>query len=287
MADTRRKPDWLKIRIQGTEEFRFVRRLVRHERLSTVCEEAKCPNIHECWGKLRTATFMVLGSVCTRACRFCSVATGRPKEVDWDEPARLAEAVREMELRHVVVTMVTRDDLADGGAELLVRVVESLRAAAPDCGIELLISDMQGRERDIRRVAETGVEVLSHNIETVRRLTPLVRSRADYDVSLSVLRIMAEYSPTSRAKSSLMVGLGETREEIRASMGDLRDVGVSILNIGQYLQPTAAQLRPDRYLPPEEFDEMRTEALGLGFTAVESGPLVRSSYHAAEQYRSL
>ena len=263
-----------------------MRRLMRAKRLTTVCEEARCPNIHECWGTHGTATFMILGSVCTRRCRFCSVATGLPTELDLDEPRRVAEAVVEMGLRHVVVTMVNRDELADGGAGVCAATVAAIRAVSR-CSVELLTSDFGGDADAIAAVVRAAPEVLSHNVETVRRLTPLVRSHSRYDRSLRFLKTAHRLAPALLVKSSLMVGLGETTEEVLATLRDLRSVGVSIVNIGQYLQPTAQQLSVVRYWHPEEFAELRGAARAMGFMHCEAGPFVRSSYHAGEQLADL
>jgi lipoic acid synthetase len=259
---------------------------MRAKALTTVCEEARCPNIHECWGTHGTATFMILGSVCTRRCRFCSVATGLPTELDLDEPRRVAEAVTEMGLRHVVVTMVNRDDLADGGAEVCAATVAAIRAVSR-CSVELLTSDFGGDAGAIASVVRAAPEVLSHNVETVRRLTPLVRSHSKYDRSLRFLETAHRLAPDLLVKSSLMVGLGETSEEVLATLRDLRAAGVSIVNIGQYLQPTAQQLSVVRYWHPDEFAELRLAARAMGFMHCEAGPFVRSSYHAGEQLSTL
>jgi len=282
----RRKPDWLRTRPTASEEFGAVRRLMRAKALTTVCEEARCPNIHECWGTHGTATFMILGSVCTRRCRFCSVATGLPTELDLDEPRRLAEAVAEMGLRHVVVTMVNRDDLSDGGAGVCAATVAAIRAVSR-CSVELLTSDFCGSEAAIDAVVRAAPEVLSHNVETVRRLTPLVRSHSRYDRSLRFLDTAHRLAPDLLVKSSLMVGLGETAAEVHETLRDLRSVGVSIVNIGQYLQPTAQQLSVVRYWHPDEFAELRRAARSMGFMHCEAGPFVRSSYHAGEQLANL
>ena len=281
-----RKPAWLRTRPAVSEEFGDVRRLMRAKALTTVCEEARCPNIHECWGTYGTATFMILGSVCTRRCRFCSVATGLPTELDLAEPQRVAEAVAEMRLRHVVVTMVNRDDLSDGGAEVCAATVAAIRAATR-CSVELLSSDLGGDAAAIATVVRAAPEVLSHNVETVRRLTPLVRSHSSYDRSLRFLETAHRLAPDLLVKSSLMVGLGETPDEVLATLRDLRSVGVSIVNVGQYLQPTAQQLSVVRYWRPDEFAELRRAARAMGFMHCEAGPFVRSSYHAGEQIESL
>lgn len=281
-----RKPAWLKVRLDVNRNYRDVKNLVRGSGLHTVCEEARCPNIHECWAHHRTATFMVLGEVCTRACRFCAVSSGRPAPVDPEEPGRVASAVAEMGLAHVVITMVTRDDLPDGGAEALARTVRAVHDRNPGCTVEVLSSDLGGEREHIRTLCGSGAEIVSHNLETVRRLTKLARSRSDYDRSLSFLTTAKELSADAVVKSSLMLGLGETKEELLETMDDLLAAGVTVLNLGQYLQPTRTCLPVAKYWSPEEFAELRGIALGKGFLHCEAGPFVRSSYHAAEQYRS-
>ncbi len=279
-----RKPDWLKVQLNTNDNFKYVKRVTSKERLTTVCEEARCPNIHECWGQHRTATFMILGEICTRRCRFCSVETGLPTPVDPDEPARVAHAVAEMQLKHAVVTMVNRDDLPDGGAAVLAETVRAIHAAAPQCSVEVLSSDLMGDATSIGVVAASKPEILSHNLETVRRLTPQIRSRSTYDRSLSFLQTACQLDPETAVKSSLMLGLGETREEVLESMDDLLAVGVRILNMGQYLQPTKRNAPVEKYWTPDEFAELRERALEKGFDHCEAGPLVRSSYHADDQY---
>lgn len=280
-----RKPDWLKIRLTKGENFKEIKQIMRSKTLHTVCEEAKCPNIHECWAN-RTATFMILGSICTRACRFCAVNSGRPTELDLQEPGRVAEAVLAMGLKHVVVTSVARDDLADGGASIFAETIRAVRRAAPLCSVEVLIPDFQGDEGALKTVLDAKPDMLNHNIETVERLSDRVRSKAKYGRSLELLGRSKEIAPSIPTKSSIMVGLGETREEIRRTMVDLRRVQVDVLTIGQYLQPTPQHLKIVKYYTPEEFAEMREEGLSLGFRHVESGPLVRSSYHAHEQLQA-
>ncbi len=279
-----RKPDWLKVQLNTNDNYKYVKRVTSKERLNTVCEEARCPNIHECWGKHRTATFMILGEICTRRCRFCSVETGLPTPVDPDEPARVAHAVAEMQLKHAVVTMVNRDDLPDGGASVLAATVRAIHAQAPQCSVEVLASDLMGDATSIAIVAASKPEILSHNLETVRRLTPQIRSRSSYDRSLSFLQTACQLDPDTAVKSSLMLGLGETREEVLEAMDDLLAVGVRILNMGQYLQPTKRNAPVEKYWTPEEFAELRERALEKGFDHCEAGPLVRSSYHADDQY---
>ncbi|MBX6395255.1 MAG: lipoyl synthase, partial [Alicyclobacillaceae bacterium] len=250
--------------------------------LHTVCEEARCPNIYECWSN-RTATFMILGRICTRACRFCAVTSGRPTELDLEEPGRVAEATVAMGLRHVVVTSVARDDLEDGGASIFAATIRAIRERAPWCSVEVLIPDFQGSESALRTVLEARPDILNHNVETVRRLSDRVRSRAKYERSLELLRRSKQIAPDIPTKSSIMVGVGETWEEILETMDDLRAVDCDILTVGQYLQPTRKHLPVDRYYTPEEFARLKEEGLKRGFRHVESGPLVRSSYHAHEQ----
>jgi len=257
---------------------------VRAQELHTVCEEARCPNLHECWGTHRTASFMILGDSCTRRCRFCAVGTGLPGEVDRLEPLRVAAAVSRMGLKHAHVTMVDRDDLADGGAAMMAATVRAIRARIPDCSIEILTSDFMGSREAIRAVVESGADIVSHNVETVRRLTPLVRSRSSYDRSLEFLRVAKDLDPSGVTKSSIMLGLGETPEEVVSALDDLRAARVDMVNIGQYLQPTRNNLPVDKYWHPDEFARLKKIAIEKGFLYCEAGPLVRSSYHAGEQY---
>ena len=279
-----RKPEWLKVQLNTNNNYKYIKSMIREGRLNTVCEEARCPNIHECWGEHRTATFMILGDVCTRRCRFCSVKTGLPRAVDADEPRRLAASVAHMDLRHAVITMVNRDDLPDGGAEMLARTVEAVHETALDCSVEVLASDLMADRDSIARVAAARPEVMSHNIETVRRLTPQIRSRSTYERSLEFLRLAKELDPDGTTKSSMMLGLGEEEHEILEAMDDLLAVGATVLNLGQYLQPTRTNAPVQRYYTPKEFARLRDLALKKGFTHCEAGPLVRSSYHAGEQY---
>lgn len=278
-----RKPEWLKIKLNTNESYTGLKKLMREKNLHTVCEEARCPNIHECWGSRRTATFMILGSVCTRACRFCAVKTGLPTELDWQEPERVADSVQIMNLKHVVVTAVARDDLKDGGAAIFAETVRAIRRKNPFTTIEVLPSDMGGKEENLRILMDAKPDILNHNIETTRRLTPRVRARAKYDRSLEFLRRAKEMQPDVPTKSSLMIGLGETKEEILEVMDDLRANHVDIMTIGQYLQPTKNHLKVIKYYSPEEFNELKQIALEKGFSHCEAGPLVRSSYHADEQ----
>ncbi len=280
-----RRPDWLKVQLKTESGFQNLKGILREERLHTVCEEARCPNLFECWAN-RTATFMILGNVCTRACRFCAVTTGKPSEVDWKEPQRVADAAVKMKLRHVVVTSVTRDDLADGGASIFAATIHAVRAALSDCKVEVLIPDFMGSRSALQTVMDAEPDVLNHNIETVRRLTHCVRSKAKYDRSLELLFRALEMKPHIPTKSSMMLGVGEKWEEILEALDDLRAVGVSIVTIGQYLQPTRRHLPVSRYYTPDEFAILREEGMARGFRHVESGPLVRSSYHAREQAES-
>lgn len=278
-----RKPDWLKIKLNTNETYTGLKKMMREKNLHTVCEEAKCPNIHECWAVRKTATFMILGSICTRACRFCAVKTGLPTELDLDEPKRVADSVSLMGLKHAVITAVARDDLKDGGAKVFADTVREVRKSNPFCTIEVLPSDMMGSLDNLKTLMDARPNILNHNIETVRRLTPKVRARATYDRSLELLRRAKELHPDIPTKSSLMIGLGETKEEIIETMDDLRKNNVDIMTIGQYLQPTKKHLKVIKYYSPEEFAELKEIALDKGFSHCESGPLVRSSYHADEQ----
>ncbi|MDF9759033.1 MULTISPECIES: lipoyl synthase [Peribacillus] len=278
-----RKPDWLKIKLNTNENYLGLKNMMREKNLHTVCEEAKCPNIHECWAVRRTATFMILGEICTRACRFCAVTTGRPNELDWAEPERVADSVVLMNLKHVVITAVARDDLKDGGAEVFAETVRAIRRKNPFTSIEVLPSDMGGVHENIKTLMDAKPDILNHNIETVRSLSDRVRAQAKYERSLELLRRAKELYPEIPTKSSLMVGLGETREEILETMDDLRANNVDIMTIGQYLQPTKKHLKVLKYYTPEEFAELKERALEKGFSHCESGPLVRSSYHADEQ----
>ncbi|WP_078544207.1 lipoyl synthase [Litchfieldia alkalitelluris] len=278
-----RKPEWLKIKLNTNENYTGLKKMMREKNLHTVCEEARCPNIHECWAVRKTATFMILGDVCTRACRFCAVKTGLPNELDWKEPERVAESVSLMGLKHVVVTAVARDDLKDGGAAVFAETVRAIRKSNPFTSIEVLPSDMGGVLENLKTLMDAKPDILNHNIETVRRLSDRVRARAKYDRSLEFLRRAKELQPTIPTKSSIMVGLGETKEDIIETMDDLRANNVDIMTIGQYLQPSKKHLKVEKYYHPDEFQELKEIALSKGFSHCESGPLVRSSYHADEQ----
>ncbi|WP_414043666.1 lipoyl synthase [Macrococcus animalis] len=281
--DILRKPEWLKIKLNTNKNYTGLKKMMREHNLNTVCEEAKCPNIHECWGERRTATIMILGAVCTRACRFCAVKTGLPNELDLNEPERVAESVRLMNLKHVVITAVARDDLKDGGSEVYAETIRKVREVNPYTTIEVLPSDMGGSFDNWERLMNARPDILNHNIETVRRLTPRVRARAKYDRSLEVLRRSKELQPDIPTKSSLMVGLGETWEEILEVMDDLRANDVDIMTIGQYLQPSRKHLKVQKYYTPLEFGKLRKIAMEKGFKHCQAGPMVRSSYHADEQ----
>lgn len=284
--EVQRKPDWLKIKLNTNENYTGLKKMMREKNLHTVCEEAKCPNIHECWAVRRTATFMILGDVCTRACRFCAVKTGLPTELDWQEPERVADSVTLMNLKHVVVTAVARDDLKDGGAAVFAETVRAIRRKNPFTSIEVLPSDMGGVLENLQALMDARPDILNHNIETVKRLTPRIRARATYERSLEFLRRAKEMQPDIPTKSSIMVGLGETKEELIEAMDDLRANNVDILTLGQYLQPSKKHLEVQKYYHPDEFADLREIALEKGFSHCEAGPLVRSSYHADEQVNS-
>ena len=279
------KPAWLKVRAPGSENYLRLKGLMKQLRLNTVCEEARCPNIGECWHH-GTATFMILGDVCTRACGYCAVPHGRPFELDRTEPARVAEAVAAMRLQYAVITSVDRDDLEDGGAAVFAATIAAIRRSRPECRIEVLIPDFQGSEAALRAVLAAAPDVLNHNTETVPRLYRLARAGGRYPRTLALLDRARSIAPAIPTKSGLIVGLGERWDELIETLRDLRRVGVRILTIGQYLRPTAAHLRMERYYHPDEFAALKRIALDLGFGHVESGPLVRSSYHAHEQTES-
>lgn len=272
-----KKPDWLRVKLPIGESYRHVRGLVDTHKLHTICESGNCPNMGECWGA-GTATFMILGNVCTRSCGFCAVATGRPEAVDWDEPQRVAEAIYLMKVKHAVITSVDRDELKDGGAQVWYNTIKAVKALNPDTTLETLVPDFKGKKEDIQRVSEAAPEVISHNIETVERLTRQVRIQAKYWRSMEVIRTLKESG--RRTKSGIMLGLGETKEEVIQTLTDLRDNGCDVVTIGQYLQPTQRHLPVQRFVHPDEFAAYREIGYTLGLDYVESGPLVRSSYHS-------
>lgn len=272
-----KKPNWLRVKLPTGESYKHVRDLVDTHKLHTICESGNCPNMGECWGA-GTATFMILGNVCTRSCGFCAVATGRPDPVDWDEPQRVAEAIYLMKVKHAVITSVDRDELKDGGSTIWYNTIRAVKELNPDTTLETLIPDFKGIKDQIQRIIEGAPEVVSHNIETVERLTKKVRIQAKYWRSMEVLRTLKEGG--MRVKSGIMLGLGETREEVIQTLHDLRDNGVDVVTIGQYLQPTRQHLPVDRFVHPDEFAEYREIGYNLGIDYVESGPLVRSSYHS-------
>lgn len=274
-----RRPEWLKARIPGGENYARLKTLIDAKRLHTVCEEARCPNMGECWNA-GTATFMILGDICTRSCGFCAVTTGRPDYgLDWDEPRRVVEAVEKMNLRHAVITSVNRDEREDGGAPIFAETLRLIRGRVPGCTVEVLIPDFKGNETALNIVLDARPDILNHNLETVPRLYKIVRPQANYDQSLEVLSRSKKKGMTT--KSGLMLGIGEKTDEVVQVMKDARAAGCDILTLGQYLQPTRDHLPIDRYVHPDEFNMLRDEGLAMGFRHVESGPLVRSSYHAA------
>jgi lipoyl synthase len=285
LSETPARPPWLKVRFQDTARFKETMALVRQEKLHTVCEEARCPNIGECFGG-GTATFMILGDVCTRACGFCAVTSGRPAGLDLLEPLRLARAIEAMKLEYAVITSVNRDDLPDGGASVFAACLSAVRYRAPSCRVEVLIPDLAGNWQALETIVRAGPVVLNHNIETVPRLYPRVRPKGRYERSLALIERVKQIDAAMPAKSGIMVGLGETLAELFAVMADLRGHGCDLLTVGQYLRPDARHLPVVRYYEPDEYEAIRAEGRRLGFTHVEAGPLVRSSYHAGEQARA-
>lgn len=273
----RRKPQWLKTQFPKGKRYMDVREVVEKNRLHTICTSGKCPNMAECWGN-GTATFMILGEICTRACKFCATKTGKPEPADWDEPRRVAESISSMRLKHCVLTSVDRDDLEDGGAGIWAETVKEIKKQSPGITIETLIPDFHADEKNIKKVIDAGPDIVSHNLETVRRLTPKIRSRAKYEVSLKTLQLIDGLGATS--KSGIMVGMGETQDEVLETMDDLLNVNCRIITIGQYMQPTREHLEVEDYVHPDTFEWYRQVALEKGFRFVESAPLVRSSYHA-------
>lgn len=284
-TEMQRKPEWLKTKLTTDDNYKEIKSMMRSKTLHTVCEEAKCPNIYECWAN-RTATFMILGDICTRACRFCAVNSGLPTELDWQEPERVADAAEQMGLKHCVITSVARDDLADGGAAIFAASIHAVRGRLPLCGVEVLIPDFMGNDLALRKVLDAKPDILNHNIETVERMSDKVRSKAKYSRTLALLQRSKQHAPEIPTKSSIMIGVGEEWEEILQTMDDLREASVDILTIGQYLQPTKKHLSVAKFYTPEQFAELKEEGLKRGFRHVESGPLVRSSYHAHEQVKS-
>jgi lipoic acid synthetase len=271
------KPNWLRVKLPIGEDYKHVRGLVDKHKLHTICESGNCPNMGECWGE-GTATFMILGNICTRSCRFCAVATGRPEPVDWDEPQRVAEAIHLMKVKHAVITSVDRDELEDGGAQIWYNTIMAVKSLNPETTLETLIGDFKGQEKDIQKVIEAAPEVVSHNMETVERMTRKVRVQAKYFRSLAVLETLKKGG--MRTKTGMMLGIGEEKQEIIETMKHLVNVGCDVLTLGQYLQPTKKHLPVQRFVHPDEFAELRSIGYELGFDYVESGPLVRSSYHS-------
>lgn len=272
-----RKPDWLRVKLPIGESYKHVRNLVDTHKLHTICESGNCPNMGECWGA-GTATFMILGNICTRSCGFCAVATGRPEALDWDEPQRVAEAIHLMKVKHAVITSVDRDELKDGGSTIWYNTIKAVKTLNPDTTLETLIPDFKGEAHNIQRIIDAAPEVVSHNMETVERLTRQVRIQAKYRRSLEVLNILKQGG--MRTKTGIMLGLGETKGEVIQTMEDLAAVKVDVLTLGQYLQPTPKHLNVNRFVHPDEFAELREIGYSIGFDYVESGPLVRSSYHS-------
>ncbi|MCC6289449.1 MAG: lipoyl synthase [Chitinophagaceae bacterium] len=272
-----KKPDWLRVKLPIGESYKNVRNLVDTHKLHTICESGNCPNMGECWGA-GTATFMILGNVCTRSCGFCAVATGRPDAVDWDEPQRVAEAIYLMKVKHAVITSVDRDEIKDGGSIIWYNTIKAVKALNPDTTLETLVPDFKGEKENVQRIVEAAPEVVSHNIETVERITRQVRIQAKYWRSMEVLKYLKEKG--MRTKSGIMLGLGEAKEEVLQTMRDLRANGVDVITIGQYLQPTRKHLPVQRFVHPDEFNEYTEAGYDMGFDYVESGPLVRSSYHS-------
>jgi len=281
-----RRPPWIKVRAPSGEAYEAVKDLMRSKELHTVCEEAQCPNLGECWGK-GTATFLMMGDTCTRSCGFCDIKTGRPNPLDWAEPNRIAQSVRAMNLQHVVITSVNRDDRPDGGAPIFAMVIRRIRQLQKGCSIEVLIPDFKGSRSALKMVMDAQPEILNHNVETVPRLFKKVQPQDDYEWALTTLKNAKELDPLVLTKSGIMLGLGETFDEVVEVMKDLANIGVDILTLGQYLQPSKKHLPIERYYTPQEFEQLREIGLELGFKWVESGPLVRSSYRAEEQVRTL
>ncbi len=278
-----RLPDWLKVKAPGSPRYIELKQVMRSQSLHTVCEEAHCPNIGECWGR-GTATFMILGDICTRSCRYCAVTSGRPAGLDLQEPARLAQTVSEMGLDYCVITSVNRDDLPDGGSFIFASCIRNIREQAPNCRVEVLIPDFAGSWEALQKVLEAGPDVLNHNIESTRRVFPVVRPKGDYRLSLDLLAKSKQLAPGIATKSGIIVGMGESSEEVLQTMADLREVDCDLLTVGQYLRPSRKHLPIDRFYTPSEFEQFREQGESMGFKHVASGPLVRSSYHADEQH---
>ena len=283
MTTTRRLPVWLKVKMPGGPNYSNLKKLMRQEGLHTVCEEARCPNIGECWER-ETATFMILGDTCTRACTYCAVKTGKPTGLDLEEPLRLAQTVEKLQLKYAVITSVNRDDLADGGAFIFSQCITQIKKRTPRCKVEVLTPDFQGDIKALKSVIDSGPDTFNHNIETVRRVFPRIRAKGDYDLSLDVLANAKLINPECVTKSGMMVGLGETFEEIIDTMMDWRRVICDLMTIGQYLRPSLKHSPISKWYTPQEFEELKDEGENLGFKHIASGPLVRSSYHADEQH---
>jgi len=281
-----RRPEWIKVRAPSGETYEWLRGMMRSKALHTVCEEARCPNIGECWGS-GTATFLIMGEICTRSCGFCDIATGRPSPIDWLEPERVARAVQRMDLRHAVITSVNRDERPDGGAPIFAMVINRIRELQPGCSIEVLIPDFKGSHKALKIVMDARPEILNHNVETVPRLFKNVQPQDNYAWAQATLSNAKQLDPEVLTKSGIMLGLGETMDEVKETMQDLRSWGVDIITIGQYLQPSKKHLPIERYYTLEEFEALKAFGEEIGFKWVESGPLVRSSYHAEKQVRAL
>jgi len=279
-----RKPDWLKIQLPNTSDYKWMHQTIRDNQLHTICTSGKCPNAAECWAA-GTATFMILGDICTRACKFCNVKTGKPLAVDVKEPFRIARSIQIMKLRHAVITSVDRDDLEDGGADIWAQTITKVKEMNPGITQEVLIPDFNGLRHLIKQVIDAKPEVISHNLETVRRITPIIRTRAKYDLSLDVLRYISENGVVS--KTGIMLGLGEKEEEVIQTMKEAFEAGVKVFTIGQYLQPSKEHLPVEEYIAPEQFEKYKSIGLEIGFKYVESGPMVRSSYHAEQHINAL
>jgi len=282
LKEKTKKPKWLRVKLPIGKEYKKVREIVDNHGLNTICQSGNCPNMGECWGA-GTATFMILGNTCTRSCGFCNVSTGKPEEVDLFEPAKIAKSVSLMKVKHCVITSVDRDDLPDGGSEIWAKTVRAIRRKSPTTTMETLIPDFMGKWENLQKIIDVAPEIVSHNLETVRRLTKGVRKQAKYDRSIEVLKRLGEAG--IRTKSGLMLGLGETKDEVIEAMDDLRNVGVKVLTLGQYLQPSPNHLPVVEFIHPDRFEEFRVLALGKGFMYVESSPLVRSSYHAEKHVK--